>query len=185
MVTAVRCLLALTFLVLWTVPASVCRAQDVWEPYRFLLGEWTGDGAGEPGKATGAFSFALDLQNKVLVRKNRAEFPAQAGRPAYVHEDLMVIYPGEGQGQKAIYWDTEGHVIHYSVKFSEDKQSLIFLSDTTPAAPRFRLLLTKEADGVIATKFEMASPGKPEDFKTFVEGRVHRQDRPKLEKAKK
>lgn len=44
---------------------------------RFLIGEWEGVGAGGPGAGKGVFSFAFDLQNKAIVRKNYAEYPAK------------------------------------------------------------------------------------------------------------
>ncbi len=145
--------------------------DDPWKPYEFLIGQWTGDGGGEPGKGSGEFSFAWDLQKKVLVRKNRADFPAAAGRPASSHEDLMVIYRGEDGGPgKAIYFDSEGHVINYAASTSDDKRTLTFLSEAGAAVPRFRLTYTKEKEDTVRIKFEIAPPGKPDAFKTYLEG---------------
>jgi hypothetical protein len=70
--------------------------DDPWKPYEFLIGQWTGEGGGEPGKGSGEFSFAWDLQ-----------------------------------------------------------------------------------------KFEMAPPGKSDEFKTYLEGSARRQDRPKSGDAAK
>ena len=47
------------------------KTPDAWGPYTFLVGTWTAEGHGDPGKGTGAFSFGLDLQAKILVRRNR------------------------------------------------------------------------------------------------------------------
>ncbi len=150
-----------------------------WKPYRFLVGEWTGEGGGEPGKGSGRFSFDWDLQEKVLVRRNRAEYPAAQGRPAFSHEDLMVIYRADRGGPtKAIYFDSEDHVINYAVTFSDDRRTLTFLSDAVPAAPRFRLSYTKDQDDSMRIKFEIAPPGKPGGFKTYLEGNARRQTAP-------
>jgi hypothetical protein len=177
---------ALTVLLLWTAAVGTCRGADVWDPYHFLLGEWKGEGGGEPGQGSGGFSFAMDLQGKVLVLKNHVDFPAQAGRQAFAHDNLMVVYPAEGRGQtKAVYWDSEGHVIHYSGKVSEDGKVIMFLSDPGPSGPRFRLSYTKEDEGLIKTKFEMAPPGKPDGFTTYVEGKARRQTGPNADKASK
>ena len=54
---------------------------------RFLIGEWEGTGGGGPGSGKGTFSFALDLQDKAIVRRNQAEYPATADRPAVRHDD--------------------------------------------------------------------------------------------------
>src|SRR5579864_3522443 len=96
-------------------------AADPWASYRFLMGEWVGEGDGQPGQGKGRFSFAPDLQGKILVRKNRSDYPASAGRPAFSHEDIRIVYREDGgKEQKAIYFDSEGHVIHYRPAASAD-----------------------------------------------------------------
>lgn len=149
--------------------------DDPWKPFRFLVGEWMGEGGGEPGRGSGGFSFAWDLHEKVLVRRNRAEYPATQGRPASSHEDLMVIYRDEGGGPtRAIYFDSEGHVIHYKATFSQDHRTLTFLSDADPASPRFRLSYTRGEGEVLRIQFEIAPPGKPDAFKTYLDGNARR-----------
>ncbi len=76
---------------------------EKWEP---LIGEWRGEGSGEPGKGSGVFSFKADLDNHILVRKSHSEYPAANGRPATIHDDLMVIYlEAANAPSKAIYFD--------------------------------------------------------------------------------
>jgi hypothetical protein len=168
----------LSTVILFTLSAGAVTEppdDDAWKPYRFLAGDWTGDGSGEPGKGSGGFSFAWDLQEKVLVRRNRSEYPAAQGRPAVTHEDLMVIYRADKVGPtKAIYFDNEGHVINYAVTISEDGRMLTFLSDSAPSTPRFRLSYTKGEEDSMQIKFEIAPPGKPDGFKTYLEGSAHR-----------
>jgi hypothetical protein len=176
-----KTLLFLTLFLLSQV-AQAAPADDPWSAYRFLLGEWVGEGSGQPGQGTGEFSFTLDLQGKLLVRRNRVEYPARAARPASSHEDLMVIYRGaEGKRTRAIYFDNEDHIIHYTVTFSDDKQALTFLSDTMPSEPRFRLSYARGKSETVSVKFEVAPPGKPDGFKTYVEGTARRKERPKCE----
>jgi hypothetical protein len=176
-------------IVLVTLSAGAAGASpddDFWKPYRFLAGEWTGEGSGDPGKGSGEFSFAWDLREKVLVRKNRAEFPAAQGRPASSHEDLMVIYQSPGGGPaRAIYFDSEGHVINYSATFSQDGRTLVFLSDAAAPGPRFRLSYTRGEGEVLQIQFEIAPPGKPDDFKTYLAGKAHRKQALKPEKPQK
>jgi len=145
-----------------------------WKDWEFLLGEWVGEGSGKPGEATGGFSFQRELDGQVLMRKNRADYPAHGQRPATSHEDLMVIYPkSAGKGTRAIYFDNEGHVINYSVAFSNDKKVLTFLSDEGVPGPRFRLTYTKVSDGVVEVAFEMAPPGRQE-FTPYTKGTARR-----------
>jgi hypothetical protein len=140
-----------------------------------LLGEWVGEGEGQPGQGKGQFSFAEDLQGKILVRKNHAEYAASAGRPAFAHEDLLIVYHDDGaKAAKAIYCDSEGHVIQYTPSTSQEGKVLIFLSDARPAAPRYRLTYVNQEDSKATVTFEVAPPGKPEAFKTYLQGRIRK-----------
>lgn len=62
--------------------ARQSSAKSSLEDLRFLIGEWEGVGEGGAGAGKGVFSFGFDLQNKAIVRKNYAEYPATANRPA-------------------------------------------------------------------------------------------------------
>lgn len=137
---------------------------------KFLVGEWEAAGHGSPGEGAGSFSFAFDLQDRVVVRKSRTDYPASAGRPAFSHDDLMLIYADESKRLRADYFDSEGHVIRYAAEFSADGRTLTFSSDPVPAQPRFRLTYVKLKDDTLNIKFEIAPPGSPENFKVYVEG---------------
>jgi hypothetical protein len=174
---AARILSTFALVALCGASASGGAEDDPWAPYRFLIGEWVGEGGGKPGEGEGRFSLAEELQGKVLVRRNRSEYPAAANRPATVHEDLMVIYREEpGQSPTAIYFDNEGHVIHYTPSFSSDGRTLTLVSDAKPASPRFRLTyaLEKDRDDKISIRFEIAPPGKPEAFALYLSGSCRR-----------
>jgi hypothetical protein len=91
--------------------APALHAQSTAPPFeslRFLVGNWTGDGTGQPGAGQGEFSFNAELDGKVLVRRSYNQL---ASGPR--HEDLMIVYLDGGP--RAIYFDSEGHVIHYTV----------------------------------------------------------------------
>jgi hypothetical protein len=137
------------------------------------MGEWVGEGTGMPGEGAGGFSFAYDLQNTVLVRKNFADYPATKDRPAFRHEDLMIVYQ-EGGKTRATYFDNEQHVINYSVSVSVDSSSIVFVSDASASSPRFRLTNKKSGTDKIAITFEIAPPGKPEAFTRYIEAKARR-----------
>lgn len=141
---------------------------------RFLEGIWAGSGTGEPGQGAGEFSFSFDLQGKVLVRKNFAEYPATSEHPAFRHDDIMIIYKEADKPIRAIYFDNEGHVINYTVNISDDRLSLIFLSDYISSSPRFRLTYTKINDASLNIKFEIAPAGKSDDFTVYIEAAVYK-----------
>lgn len=79
----------------WPSAQQKVKAPD-WSPWQFLLDEWIGEGGGEPGRGAGGSTFTMELQNTILVRKNLAEYPATADRPAMRHDDLMIIYQEKG-----------------------------------------------------------------------------------------
>jgi len=145
-----------------------------WDSFRFLLGEWVGEGTGSPGEGTGIFSFSFDLDGKIIVRKNRSDYPATKDKPAYSHTDLMVIYRETDDSLKAIYFDNEGHVIDYAVSFSKDQNTLTFLSEPSPSTPRFRFIYNKATPDKLKLEFDIAPPGKPDAFSKYIEGTAHR-----------
>lgn len=147
-----------------------CVTAEDWGPLQFLVGTWVGEGDGQPGHGSGSFTFAPDLQGRILVRRNFAEYPAAAGKPAFRHEDLMIVHREAGsKSYKAVYYDNEGHVIHYAVRPVEGGVVMISAGEGV----RYRLTYTRQTGERILTKFEIAPPGK--DFATYVEAIVRRQ----------
>jgi hypothetical protein len=143
-----------------------------------LNGEWAGEGSGAPGQGAGGFSFAPDLQGKILVRKNHAEYPATKERAAFTHDDLMIVYPGAaGEHPHAIYFDNEGHVIRYEVRATADGSQVVFESTAEPAAMRYRLTYVKPDADHVKIKFELAPATAPEKFSTYIEAAAHRASR--------
>jgi hypothetical protein len=141
---------------------------------KFLEGKWIGEGSSEVGKGSGYASFERDLQGKVVVRRNHAEYPGSEGKPAYVHDDLMVIYADTAaQAVRAFYTDNEGHVIHYTVSISADGNAVTFLGDAEPGAPRYRLGYVRIGINKMSILLEQGTKGT--EFHKIVEGRVVKQ----------
>ena len=159
-----------------SLPAQQAKSVDDWGPWVFLMGQWVGEGGGQPGEGVGEFAFYFDLDGKVMVRKNRADYPASKECPAFSHEDLMVIYsePNGAGTRRAIYFDNEGHVIEYAVEFSAERGTFTFVSEAVASAPRYRLTYTKGETDQVSVKFEVAPPGKPDAFSTHVQAVAHR-----------
>lgn len=140
-------------------------SSDYWG---WLIGEWTGEGSGQPGQGGGTFVFSYDLDQKVIVRKSHSEYPGSVSKPALIHDDLMVIYSDfNGSPTKAIYFDNEGHIINYTITYSE--KTIVFTSDRIPNVTVFRLTYALLENGTVNTKFEMSQDG--EQFSTYIEGK--------------
>ncbi len=156
-------------------PALCAEAPDIWEGWAFLRGDWVGTGTGRLGEGTGVFSFHPELDGRILVRKNRVEYPSRDGSGlAVVHEDLLIVYPGSSpSGFRAIYFDNEGHTIPYRVALSPAAPSVVFESEGPPAGePRFRLSYEVSAGGELAIIFSIAPPGQ--EFRVYTSGKARR-----------
>jgi hypothetical protein len=147
---------------------SLSQQNSSWAKWSWLMGEWKGEGSGEPGKGGGTFVFKNELDGKILVRRSHSEYPASGSKPAIVHDDLMIVYPDlSGKPAKAIYFDNEGHTINYSITYSD--KTIVLLSDKIPNVPIFRLTYIMLDDKTIDTKFEISQDG--EKFMMYIEGK--------------
>lgn len=163
-----RTIMALAIFLLGLTSVSYGQQDTTWEKWNWLIGDWVGEGSGAPGQGIGWFSLQPDLGGKILVRKSHSEYPATKEKPLIIHNDFMVVYLDYGgQPSKAIYFDNEGHVIDYSVTYSE--RSIVFTSSKIQNVPVFRLtyvLLDKET---VDVKFGISQDG--EHFLTYTEGK--------------
>ena len=145
----------------------VASAQDAFSALQFLVGNWEGEG--KPGEATSHTEFTLDVQGKVLTRKNHAEYPPAAGKPAYIHDDLFVAYREvKPVATKGLYLDSDGYYARYTVTSSGAGQAA-FTSDPIPGFPRYRVSYSLLPDGRLSTTIEVASAAKPKVFGPYLQ----------------
>lgn len=133
------------------------------EPLQFLIGEW--EGTGDQAGATGGFTFALSVQDRVIVRTNHSNAPATGRTPASRHDDLMVVYMEAGL-IKADYFDSEGHVIRYVADARPGE--VVFLSEVRAGEPRYRLTYRQGSPRTLNGTFDVAPPGQPEAFGLYL-----------------
>ncbi len=156
--------------VLFLMAGALAARDAAWQPFEYLEGEWVGEGGGQPGRASGGSLFRFDLDGRVLVRTNRADYPATKDRPAFSHSDLMIVYREPADGPfRAIYFDSEGHVIRYAVNAAAD--SLQFVSESAPG-PRYRMTYRRTGADALSFRFEVAPPGQ--DFRTYLEAKLRK-----------
>ena len=130
-------------LALLCVSPLLAQESDAWKKLQFLTGDWIGVATekGSPlGAGQGGFSFRPELNGKILVRRNEARYASGA-----THDDLMVIYLEDGP--RAIFFDTEGHTIHYKLAFPAP-------DSVTFESPGYRLSYWMQK-GVLKGKFEV------------------------------
>lgn len=136
----------------------------------FLEGTWQAktQGGSAGAETSGTYVFQRELKSHVLARHSQSS--ASCKGPAAFdceHNDLFYVYVDpERPGLKAIYFDNEGHVIHYDVSVP-DSATAIFQSDGPGHGPQFRLIYELR-NAVMSGKFQMRVPGQ-KDWKSYLE----------------
>jgi len=161
-----RASIVLAFLWVSVSPDRCALAQSLplWNRLDILLGTWESAGDTQLGAGQGTAVFTRELHGQVMVRRSTADYTSgpQAGTH---HDDLLIIYRNEPDGPpKAIYFDSEGHVIHYAVS-SLAENAVLFQSDGSDPGPRYRLTYARVSARLNGT-FEVAAPGG--EFKTYL-----------------
>jgi len=167
--------LASFLIVLCLLFANTARAQQPArvDSLQMLVGKWVGEGTSEVGAGTGYFTFETGLKGRVLIRKNLAQYPATKDRASVTHEDLLVVHADTASGPlRGFYTDSEGNTINYVISVSGN--TVVFASDPRDNGPRYRLTYVLTAPDRISLTFEIASPDKPDAYRTIVTGRVRR-----------
>jgi hypothetical protein len=149
--------------------------MDAWDRLQFLIGSWASPVSGQPGEGiSGSTTFSYHLDRKIIIRNSRAEFAPEPGKQqGLVHDDLLIIYQQPGEAHlRAIYFDNEGHIIHYTVSFPDRRPGVVFESEATAARPRARLVYEAAPDGTLGIEFSVAAPGG--ELMSHVKGTVTR-----------
>src|ERR1700753_732304 len=139
-----------------------------WSTLSFLEGTWDAKTiGGGSAAAVGSYTFRLELRDHVMARHGDL---SQCKGPSDFdcgHGDLLYIYRDSStQPFKAIYFDNEGHVIHYDVS-TPSPASVLFLSDSSQPGPQFRLAYELKGQ-VMYGKFQVRMPGQ-QDWKSYLE----------------
>src|SRR5208283_4557544 len=144
-------------------PTPASTKADPWAGVRFLLGLWEAKTTGGVAQAqvSTSYSFRMELRDHLMARHSRSGACSAPDDFDCQHSDLLYIYlAANGQSLEAIYFDNEGHVIHYGVT-TPKLGTVVFLSDPALPGPQYRLSYTF-LDGVMSGQFEMKTPGQME-----------------------
>jgi hypothetical protein len=156
-------------------PAKAPAVVDPWAGLRFLVGSWEAKTTGgvAQAQASAGYTFRLELRDHLLARHSRTGACSAPDDFDCQHSDLLYIYPtAAGQTFEAIYFDNEGHVLHYAVSIPKPGTA-VFLSDAAQPGPQYRLSYTL-LEGVMSGQFEMKLPAQA-DFTSYLEwsGKLH------------
>ncbi len=134
----------------------------------FLEGTWEAKTTDPSGPQTsGRYTFVRELDGHILARHATTDPGCKA--PASFdckHGDLLYLFGNApGQPLQAIYFDNEGHTLHYDIT-TPTPTSVIFLSQPGPG-PRFRLTYERKGP-LMSGKFQMRMPGAG-DWHSYLE----------------
>jgi hypothetical protein len=151
-----------------TAQSASSPAPDPWKALSFLEGTWEAKAQGNGGvAASGRYTFQRELGGRILARHSTSD-PNCKGPASFdcAHGDLLYVFQeAPGEPLKAIYFDNEGHVIHYNVS-TPTPTSVVFLSEPSQG-PQFRLIYELKHT-VMSGKFQMHMPG-PGEWQSYLE----------------
>jgi hypothetical protein len=146
------------------------QTANPFQQLSFLLGTWEAKTTNNPAiTAAGTYTFRAELKGHILARYSAQNSAACKGPADFDcnHGDLLYIYTdAPGQPLRAIYFDNEGHVIHYNVS-APNSTTAEFLSDAAQPGPQFRLIYQLK-DSIMSGKFQIRMPGQ-QDWKSYLE----------------
>jgi hypothetical protein len=149
---------------------ALSAPTDPWKALVFLEGTWDAhtQGGSAQAQGSGTYTFVTELKHHVLVRRS-GDSAGCSGPKGFdcEHSDVLYVYQeAQDQPLKAIYFDSEGHVIHYAVS-APDSTTAVFVSEASPSGPQFQLVYQLK-DAVMSGKFQMRMPGQTA-WKSYLE----------------
>lgn len=166
----------LAFLPLLFAPQTTPPA-DRFEPFRFFLGKWEGEGQGKPGKSRVTREYTLVLDGRFIEVRNRSLYAPQEGNPGEDHRDVGYMSFDAARNKHVLrQFHVEGFVNQYvHDSTSEDGKTIVFVTEAIENIPpgwRARETYSLQAPNELIERFELAEPGK--EFELYSETRLRR-----------
>ena len=171
----------LTFLVFLPVfsDAQMSKRYSLWLTLKPFVGEWKGEGGGEPGRGIYERSYQFILNKRFIEIRNKSTYaPTDKTPKGEVHEDVGYFsYDIARKTFMLRQFHIEGFVNEFRLEsISPDKKTLVFITESIeniPAGYRaketYRLIGENENEEI----FEIAEPDK--DFKVYSKVKLVRQ----------
>lgn len=159
--------------------AQMTKRDSLWLILKPFVGEWKGEGGGQPGKGKYERSYQFILNKRFIEIKNKSAYEPTSQHPdGEVHEDIG--YFSYDNGRKIFMlrqFHVESFVIQYRIdSISPDKKTIVFISESIeniPAGYRAKETYRLVSNDEIEETFEIAEPNK--DFAVYSKVRLVRQ----------
>ena len=159
--------------------AQNTKRDSVWLPLKPFVGNWKGEGGGEPGKGKYERSYQFILNKRFIEIRNKSTYQPTTQYPdGEVHEDIGYFsYDNARKTFILRQFHTEGFVNQFGLdSISPDKKTFVFITESIeniPAGYRAKETYHIISDDEIEETFEIAEPDK--DFAVYSKVKLVRQ----------
>ncbi|MBS4027828.1 MAG: FABP family protein [Ignavibacteriales bacterium] len=159
--------------------AQSTKHDSIWLPLKPFVGEWIGDGGGEPGigKYNRSYQFILN-KNFIEIKSQTKYKPTDKHPEGELHEDIGYFSYDKGLKKfKLRQFHAEGFVNEFVLdSISDDNRTIVFQTVAIENIPKgwkaketYRIISENE----IEETFELAEPNK--DFEVYSKVKLVRQ----------
>jgi hypothetical protein len=156
--------LSVCLLLQGSVPGPSNPPENPWSAVQFMVGEWTGESDGQPGKGTVKRTYRFVLGGKFLHEQNVSTYPPQPkNEKGEVHEHWSLLSHDRARHTLVLrQFHQEGFVNQYAMTAESPAGALVFESEALENVhPGWKARETYEVvspDEFVET-FELASGG--------------------------
>lgn len=141
------------------------QKEDIWRPFEFLIGDWQGQGHGEPGTANYERQYRFIFNKKFIEIRNKSSWvPTPQNPQGEVHEDLGYISYDKARKTHVLrQFHIEGFVNQYALESISTDGKIVFISEAIENIPpgwRARETYQKLAEDQFSETFDLAPPDK-------------------------
>jgi len=154
---------------------------DPWAPLRFLIGEWTGESEGEPGKGTVSRTYRFVLKDRFIHEQNVSTYPPQPkNEKGEVHEHWSLFSYDRARRTLVLrQFHQEGFVNQYALQPAGAPGPIVFETEAlenVPAGWKARETYRVVSPDEFVETFEIAADGRT--FSVYSQTRFRRARRP-------
>jgi len=174
----IRILLVVIIMLPSLLLAQTEQKEDIWAPFRTLVGEWEGTGERGSIKSQVEAEYSFVLNERFLKVRHRAVFPPSEDSPeGEIHEDRgFISYDRYREKYVFRQFHVEGFVNQYVLDtLSSDDKIFVFNSEQIENAPpgtKANLTITIAHENEIMTNSNVAFPGK--EFQCYSKNHLKR-----------